>query len=103
MPAGGSHCHGATGGGLKPGWMNRTFKPSPSCTVTAEAVTVRAGPRPTATAISSAYRSDRCTWIDVTSNGSGCWDKVTIKRTGVTGWVRGDLVNVTGSVPVCVY
>ena len=61
------------------------------CRITASSATVRAQPRTNATALGVAYRGDPCTahgWAE----GDGTWVKVTVKRTGVTGYVHPSLV-----------
>lgn len=61
------------------------------CRITASSATVRAKPRTRAAALGVAYKNDRCTahgWAE----GDGTWVKVTVKRTGVTGYVHSSLV-----------
>jgi curli biogenesis system outer membrane secretion channel CsgG len=61
------------------------------CRITASSATVRAKPRKNAAALGTAYKGDSCTshgWAE----GDGTWVKVTIKRTGVNGYVRSSLV-----------
>ncbi|MFD4409258.1 SH3 domain-containing protein [Streptomyces sp. NPDC058467] len=52
---------------------------------------MRAKPRKSADALGTAYKGDACTahgWAE----GEGAWVKVTIKRTGITGYVHSSLV-----------
>ncbi|MFG2656911.1 SH3 domain-containing protein [Streptomyces sp. NPDC048425] len=61
------------------------------CRITASSATVRAQPRKSAAAVGTAYEGDTCTahgW----AGGDGTWVKVTMKRTGVSGYVRSSLV-----------
>lgn len=61
------------------------------CRITASSATVRAKPRASAAALGTAYKGDRCVahgWAE----GDGTWVRVTIKRTGVTGYVHSSLV-----------
>ena len=61
------------------------------CRITGSSVTVRARPRTSAEAVGTAYKGDTCTaygWAE----GDGAWVKVTIKRTGITGYVHSSLV-----------
>ncbi|GAA2658788.1 SH3 domain-containing protein [Streptomyces vastus] len=61
------------------------------CRITASAATVRAKPRKNAAALGTAYKGNTCTahgWAE----GDGTWVKVTIKRTGVIGYVHSSLV-----------
>ncbi|MER6385000.1 SH3 domain-containing protein [Streptomyces sp. NPDC001127] len=61
------------------------------CRITGSSVTVRAEPRKSAKALGTAYKGDTCIshgWAE----GEGMWVKVTIKRTGVVGYVHSSLV-----------
>jgi hypothetical protein len=61
------------------------------CRITASSATVRAKPSKNAAALGTAYKGDTCTahgWAE----GEGAWVKVTITRTGVTGYVHSSLV-----------
>ncbi|MFG3370520.1 SH3 domain-containing protein [Streptomyces sp. NPDC048156] len=61
------------------------------CRITASSATVRAQPRKNAAAVGTAYKGDTCTahgW----AGGDGAWVKVTMKGTGVSGYVRSSLV-----------
>jgi hypothetical protein len=61
------------------------------CRITGASATVRAKPRKSAAALGTAYKGDSCTahgWAE----GEGTWVKVTMKRTGVTGYVHPSLV-----------
>ncbi|MDQ1024693.1 hypothetical protein QF035_002275 [Streptomyces umbrinus] len=61
------------------------------CRITASSATVRAKPRTNAAALGTAYRGNTCTahgWAE----GDGTWVKVTMKHTGVTGYVHSSLV-----------
>ncbi|MEV7975242.1 SH3 domain-containing protein [Streptomyces sp. NPDC086519] len=61
------------------------------CRITGSSATVRAKPRRNAAALGTAYKGDTCTargWAE----GEGAWGKVTMKRTGVTGYVHSSLV-----------
>ncbi|MBT2418073.1 SH3 domain-containing protein [Streptomyces sp. ISL-22] len=61
------------------------------CRITGSSATVRAKPRKSAKPLGTAYRGDTCTahgWAE----GEGTWVKVTMKRTGVAGYVHSSLV-----------
>ncbi|MFF3911038.1 SH3 domain-containing protein [Streptomyces sp. NPDC001848] len=61
------------------------------CRITGSSATVRARPRAGATALGTTYKGDTCIahgWAE----GDGAWVKVTIKRTGVTGYVQSSRV-----------
>lgn len=61
------------------------------CRITGASATVRSKPRKSASALGIAYKDDPCTahgWAE----GQGTWVKVTMKRTGVTGYVHSSLV-----------
>ncbi|KAF5994136.1 SH3 domain-containing protein [Streptomyces sp. WAC00263] len=61
------------------------------CRITGSSATVRAEPRQSAAGLGTAYKGDTCTshgWAE----GDGTWVKVTIQRTGVTGYVHSLLV-----------
>ncbi|MFD7169118.1 SH3 domain-containing protein [Streptomyces violascens] len=61
------------------------------CRITGSSATVRAEPRRQATALGTAEQGDTCVahgW----ANGDGAWVKVTMRRTGVTGYVHSSLV-----------
>ncbi|MET9036962.1 MULTISPECIES: SH3 domain-containing protein [Streptomyces] len=61
------------------------------CRITASSATVRAKPRKDAAALGTAYKGDMCTahgWAE----GKGAWVKVTMRRTGATGYVHSSLV-----------
>ncbi|MFF4501597.1 SH3 domain-containing protein [Streptomyces sp. NPDC001401] len=61
------------------------------CRITGASATVRSQPRKSAAALGTAYKGDSCTahgWAE----GEGTWVKVTMKRTGVTGYVHPSLV-----------
>ncbi|WP_159032968.1 SH3 domain-containing protein [Streptomyces fodineus] len=61
------------------------------CRITGSSATVRAEPRKSAKALGTAYEGDACVshgWAE----GEGMWGKVTIKRTGVIGYVHSSLV-----------
>ena len=61
------------------------------CRITGSSAAVRAKPRKSAVVLGTAYKGDTCTahgWAE----GDGAWVKVTIKRTGVTGYVHSSLV-----------
>ncbi|MET9087519.1 SH3 domain-containing protein [Streptomyces sp. NPDC004237] len=61
------------------------------CRITGYSATVRAEPRKSAKALGTAHKGDTCTaqgWAE----GEGTWVKVTMKRTGVVGYVHSSLV-----------
>ncbi|MEU2743882.1 SH3 domain-containing protein [Streptomyces sp. NPDC007095] len=61
------------------------------CRITASSATVRAKPSKDAAALATAYKGDMCTahgWAE----GRGAWVKVTMRRTGATGYVHSSLV-----------
>ncbi|RVU28991.1 SH3 domain-containing protein [Streptomyces antnestii] len=61
------------------------------CRITVSSATIRAQPRKSAAAVGTAYKGDTCTahgW----AGGDSTWVKVTMKRTGVTGYVHSSLV-----------
>lgn len=61
------------------------------CRITGASATVRAKPRKSSAAVGTAYKGDTCTahgWAE----GKGTWVKVTMKRSGVTGYVHSSLV-----------
>ncbi|MFD9484163.1 SH3 domain-containing protein [Streptomyces sp. NPDC059991] len=71
------------------------------CYITASAANVRSRPTTHSTAVGVAYRGWTCDAIDTTPYST--WAKVRIRRTGVVGWVRDDLVHTPGEgVPTCI-
>ncbi|MFD8724771.1 SH3 domain-containing protein [Streptomyces sp. NPDC059629] len=61
------------------------------CRITGTSATVRVKPRKSAKALGTAYKGDTCTahgWAE----SEGAWVKVTMKRTGVVGYVHSSLV-----------
>ncbi|MFE0773303.1 hypothetical protein [Streptomyces sp. NPDC058861] len=63
------------------------------CYITASAANVRSSPSTGARINGVAYRGWTCsTWDSAYSKGQ-YWHKVKINKTGVTGWVRNDLMH----------
>ncbi|MFK0167281.1 hypothetical protein ACIQU5_00610 [Streptomyces sp. NPDC090306] len=61
------------------------------CRITASSASVRAEPRRHARVLGTAYRGDTCVsrgWAE----GDGVWVKITVRRTGVKGYVHSSLV-----------
>ncbi|MER6091304.1 SH3 domain-containing protein [Streptomyces bluensis] len=61
------------------------------CRINASRAMVRSKPRKSAAALGTAYKGDSCTahgWAE----GHGTWVKVTMKRTGLTGYVHSSRV-----------
>lgn len=61
------------------------------CRITASSATVRAKPRKSAAALGTAYKNAKCTAHGWAGRG-GTWVKVTMKRSGITGYVHSSLV-----------
>ncbi|RNG28320.1 hypothetical protein [Streptomyces botrytidirepellens] len=62
------------------------------CHISASAVNVRSKPSSSSSINGVAYRNWSCRHIDSAYAKGTYWDKVRIKKTGVSGWVRDDLV-----------
>lgn len=88
----------AVGGGVAATSASATS----GCHITASAANVRSKPSTTSTIVGVAYRNYACTLKGgVWANGAS-WDKLKITKTGVTGWVRSDLVYLPGDeLPTC--
>lgn len=70
-----------------------TADPSPYW-VTADSAVVRAQPERTAAAVGVAYHGDRLTYHELRQSPDGyAWWHMTVVRTGVDGWIRGDLIH----------
>ncbi|MFK4184325.1 hypothetical protein ACI2L4_09940 [Streptomyces sparsogenes] len=73
--------------------------PRYGCYVTAKAAKIRAKPTTHSTALGIAYKNQTCT----EKGRNGRWNKVKMKRSGVTGWIRGDLVHTSDDdVSTCI-
>jgi hypothetical protein len=75
----------------------------PLCEITAAAVAVRQQPYPNAAAVGVAHHGDQCSRLDAMANKSGCWNKVRLQGSGVSGWVRHERMQAArDNLPVCV-
>ncbi|MEU9420175.1 SH3 domain-containing protein [Streptomyces sp. NPDC048272] len=63
------------------------------CYITASAANVRSSPSTSARINGVAYRGWGCTTRDSAYVNGWSWYKIRIDRTGVTGWVRSDLMH----------
>lgn len=66
------------------------------CYITASAANVRSKPSSSSAIVGVAYRNYTCTEKGLASGGGYWWYKVKITKTGVTGYVRDDLVHTSG-------
>ncbi|WP_158712300.1 SH3 domain-containing protein [Streptomyces sp. NRRL F-5135] len=72
------------------------------CYITASAANIRSKPTINSTAVGVAYKGWSCTVRDYKYPGGVQWAKVTFPRSGVTGWVRDDLIHTPGeNTPIC--
>ena len=66
---------------------------SATCHIAVSAANLRSKPTTSSSIVGVAYRGWACTPLSVTIPADGLsWEKVRITRTGVTGWVREDLL-----------
>jgi hypothetical protein len=61
--------------------------------VSAESAVVRERPERASAAVGVAYRGDQLSYHDLDHVAGYTWWRVTVQRTGVTGWIRGDLLH----------
>ncbi|GGP95399.1 hypothetical protein GCM10010278_86470 [Streptomyces melanogenes] len=66
------------------------------CYITASAANVRAKATTRAVAVGVAYKGWSCAALDYSYPGDTQWAKIRVNRTGVVGWVRGDLLHTPG-------
>ncbi|MGD3109878.1 hypothetical protein [Streptomyces sp. YGL11-2] len=74
-----------------------------SCRITASAANIRSQDNAHSTIVGVGYSGDTCHETNMANPGDGyMWYYVTMDGSGVSGWVRGDLLWVDGGPGTCI-